>query len=50
MDIGMDKDYNYDNNLYFPPPYFPYLDDCPVDGYHTVRMSISDYGKIESTN
>jgi hypothetical protein len=46
-DIGMDKSYNYDNNLVFPPPYFPYLDDCPVDGYRTVRMTISDYGQID---
>jgi len=45
-DIGMDKDYNFDYNLLFPPPFFPSTEDCPVDGYNTVRMSITDYGKL----
>jgi hypothetical protein len=47
-DLGMDKDYNYDNNLVFPPPYYPYRNDCPTNGYNVVSMSLVKYGPIES--
>jgi hypothetical protein len=47
--MGMDKKYNYDNNLFFPPPYYPYRNDCPVGGYDVVSMSLLKYGPVESS-
>lgn len=47
--MGMDKKYNYDNNLFFPPPYYPYRNDCPLDGYDVVSMSLIRYGPIASS-
>ena len=47
--MGMDKKYNYDNNLFFPPPYYPYRNDCPVGGYDVVSMSIIKYGPVLSS-
>ena len=41
--IGMDKDYWFDNNLYFPPPSFPYISRCPEDGVPTAPMSMLTY-------
>ena len=40
--IGMDKDYNFDNNLYFPPPGAIKITECESN---TVRMSMIDYGR-----
>jgi len=47
--MGMDKKYNYDNNLFFPPPFYPYRNDCPVGGYDVVSMSLVKYGPIVSS-
>ena len=42
-EIGMDKDYWFDNNLYFPPPSFPYISRCPDYGVATAAMSMLTY-------
>jgi hypothetical protein len=41
--IGMDKQYMFDNNLYFPPPGAIKITECESN---TVRMSMLDYGMI----
>jgi hypothetical protein len=46
--IGMDKDYYFDQNLAFPPPYFPYISRCPDDGAATAAMSMISYQPITS--
>ena len=43
-DIGMDKDYAFDNNLYFPPPGAISITECESN---TVRMSMVGYGRPE---
>ena len=43
-DIGMDKDYAFDNNLYFPPPGAIKITECKSN---TVRMSMIGYGRPE---
>jgi hypothetical protein len=43
-DIGMDKDYKFDNNLYFPPPGAIKVTECESN---TVRMSMVGYGRPE---
>ena len=43
-DIGMDKQYRFDNNLYFPPPGAITVNECESS---TVRMSMIDYGRPE---
>jgi len=43
-DIGMDKDYKFDNNLYFPPPGAIKITECESN---TVRMSMVGYGRPE---
>ena len=43
-DIGMDKDYTFDNNLYFPPPGAIKVTECESS---TVRMSMVGYGRPE---
>ena len=43
-DIGMDKDYAFDNNLYFPPPGAIKITECESN---TVRMSMVGYGRPE---
>mgnify|MGYP001302088873 CR=1 FL=1 len=42
--IGMDKLYNFDNNLYFPPPGAISVEECESG---TVRMSMVDIGRPE---
>jgi hypothetical protein len=42
-DIGMDKAYRFDNNLYFPPPGAIKITECESN---TIRMSMWDYGMI----
>jgi len=40
----MDKDYKFDNNLYFPPPGAIKVTECESN---TVRMSMVGYGRPE---
>lgn len=47
-DIGMDKDYYFDQNLAFPPPYFPYVSRCPDDGAATAAMTMISYQPVTS--
>ena len=42
--IGMDKAYNYDNNLYFPPPHYPYMVACSEIPH--VNFNWTQYGPI----
>ena len=42
--IGMDKAYNYDNNLYFPPPHYPYMVACSEIPH--VNFNWTHYGPI----
>ncbi|MBC8311685.1 MAG: hypothetical protein H8E72_05220, partial [Candidatus Marinimicrobia bacterium] len=45
-DIGMDKDYYFDQNLAFPPPYFPYISRCPDEGAATAAMTMISYQPV----
>ena len=42
--IGMDKQYMFDNNLYFPPPGAITISECESN---TVRMGMIGYGRPE---
>jgi len=44
--IGMAKDYYFDQNLTFPPPYFPYISRCPDDGASTADMTMISYQPV----
>ena len=44
--IGMDKDYFFDQNLSFPPPNFPYISRCPDEGASTAAMTMISYQPV----
>ena len=46
--IGMAKDYYFDQNLAFPPPYFPYISRCPDEGAATAAMTMISYQPVTS--
>ncbi len=42
--LGMEKDYSFDNNLYFPPPGAITITECENS---VVRMTLNEFGRLQ---